>query len=308
MKVVTLVGGVGGAKLAYGLSRIVPPDDLTIIVNTADDFWHYGLRICPDLDTITYTLSGLVDPVNGWGLAEDTTQMLEALRRYGEDAWFRLGDRDLATHLIRSERLRNGERLTTVTAHLTAKLGILPAILPMTDETVATKVMTREQGELDFQTYFVRHRWQPVVTALRFHGLEQAKLTSEGRRALQQADIILIGPSNPWLSIDPILSLPGVRALLATLSIPRVAISPIVGGKAIKGPAAKLMAELGLSVGASEVASHYGELINGFVLDQVDYGQYVPQKQVLTCETVMNSEQDKVQLAETVLRWIKGWM
>lgn len=308
MKVVTLVGGVGGAKLAYGLSRIVPPEDLTIIVNTADDFWHYGLRICPDLDTITYTLSGLVDPVNGWGLAEDTTQMLEALRRYGEDAWFRLGDRDLATHLIRSERLRNGERLTSVTAYLTAKLGILPAILPMTDDAVATKVMTREQGELDFQTYFVRHRWQPVVTALRLDGLERASLTSECRRALERADIILIGPSNPWLSIDPILALPGVRTLLATLSIPRVAISPIVGGKAIKGPAAKLMAELGLSVTATAVASHYGEFINGFVLDQVDYGQTVPQKQVLTCETVMNSEQDKVQLAETVLRWIKGWM
>ncbi len=308
MKVVTLVGGVGGAKLAYGLSRILPPDDLTIIVNTADDFWHYGLRICPDLDTIMYTLAGLVDPVNGWGVAADTTQMLEAMRRYGEDTWFRLGDRDLATHVIRSERLRNGERLTAVTAHLTAKLGILPAILPMTDEPVATKVMTREHGEVDFQTYFVRHLWQPVVTALRLDGIEQARLTPECRLAMEEADVILIGPSNPWLSIDPILSLPGVRTLLAGMPIPRVAISPIVGGKAIKGPAAKLMAELGLKVKASVIAHHYGEIINGFALDQVDRGDNVPQQHVLNCETVMNSDQDKVQLAETVLRWIKGWM
>jgi LPPG:FO 2-phospho-L-lactate transferase len=308
MKVVTLVGGVGGAKLAYGLARILPPQDLTVIVNTADDFWHYGLRICPDLDTITYTLSGLVDHVNGWGVAGDTAHMLESLRRYGEDAWFRLGDRDLATHLIRTERLRQGERLTAITAHLTGKLGILPAILPMTDDPVATKVMTRDQGELDFQTYFVRHRWQPVVTGLRLEGLDHAGLTEECRVALTYADIIIIGPSNPWLSIDPILSLPGVRTLLQGRSIPRVAISPIVGGKAIKGPAAKLMSELGLEVSAGQVARHYGELLNGFVMDTVDAGQAVPQPNVLTCATVMNSDHDKVLLAETVLRWIQSWM
>jgi LPPG:FO 2-phospho-L-lactate transferase len=308
MKVVTLVGGVGGAKLAYGLSRVLPPQDLTIIVNTADDFWHYGLRICPDLDTITYTLSGLVDPVNGWGVAGDTTAMLEALRSYGEDAWFRLGDRDLATHLLRTERLRRGESLTAITAYLTAKLGILPAILPMTDDPVATTVSTREHGVLDFQTYFVRHRWQPVVTQLQLEGIAQASLTTAGRLALEMADIILIGPSNPWLSIDPILSLPGVRELLRSRSIPRVAISPIVGGKAIKGPAAKLMAELGLEVSAGAVAQHYGDLLNGFVLDTVDAGQPVPQAQVLSCETIMNSDHDKVLLAESVLRWIQSWM
>jgi LPPG:FO 2-phospho-L-lactate transferase len=308
MNVVTLVGGVGGAKLAYGLSRILPPEDLTIIVNTADDFWHYGLRICPDLDTITYTLAGLVDSVNGWGVAGDSTYMLDSLRRFGEDGWFRLGDRDLATHLLRTERLRQGQSLTEITAHLTGKLGILPAILPMTDEAVATTVFTREYGWLDFQTYFVRHRWQPTVMELRLEGIETAALTPQCRLALETADIILIGPSNPWLSIDPILSVPGVRSLIQARRIPRVAISPIVGGQAIKGPAAKLMAELGLTVSAGEVARHYGDVINGFVLDQVDAGEPAPQAHVFTCETVMNSDQDKVRLAETVLRWIQGWM
>jgi LPPG:FO 2-phospho-L-lactate transferase len=308
LNVVVLVGGVGGAKLAYGLAQVLPPDELTVIVNTGDDFWHYGLRICPDLDTITYTLSGLVDPVNGWGVAGDTTNMLDALKRYGEDAWFRLGDKDLATHLLRTAALRDGESLTDITARLTKKLGIPQRILPMTDDPVATIVDTEEHGEIDFQTYFVRYRWQPTVKALRLAGIENATIPQPVHDALSQADIVLIGPSNPWLSIDPILAVPGMRALITARPIPRVALSPIVGGRALKGPADKLMAELGYTPSAEAVVGYYGDLINGFVYDKADAGLEIALPHVTAYETVMNSAEDKIILAQNMLDWIKSWM
>ncbi|MBZ0286373.1 MAG: 2-phospho-L-lactate transferase, partial [Anaerolineae bacterium] len=245
MNVVVLVGGVGGAKLAYGLAQVLPPDEFSIIVNTGDDFWLYGLRICPDLDTITYTLSGLVDPMNGWGIGGDTRHMLSALKRLGEDPWFGLGDQDVATHLLRTVALRDGDSLTDVTTRLTKKLGIPQRILPMTDAPVATIVDTEEYGEIDVQTYLVRYRWQPTVKSLRLDGIESAAVSGPVREVLEKADVILIGPSNPWLSIDPILAVPGMRALITARPIPRVAVSPIVGGRALKGPADKLMAELG---------------------------------------------------------------
>jgi LPPG:FO 2-phospho-L-lactate transferase len=308
LNVVILVGGVGGAKLAYGLAQVLPPDELTVIVNTGDDFWHYGLRICPDLDTITYTLSGLVNPVNGWGVADDTTNMLEALKRYGEDAWFRLGDKDLATHLLRTAALQAGESLTDVTTRITKKLGIPQRILPMTDASVATMVDTEEYGEIDFQTYFVRYRWQPTVKALRLAGIENATIPRPVHDALSQADIVLIGPSNPWLSIDPILAVPGMRALITARPIPRVALSPIVGGRALKGPADKLMAELGYTPSAEAVVGYYGDLINGFVYDKADAGLEIALPHVATYETIMNSAEDKIILAQNMLDWIKSWM
>lgn len=307
MKVVVLVGGVGGAKLALGLSKVLPPEDLTVIVNTGDDTWMYGLRICPDLDTIMYTLSDLVNKENGWGVAGDTFQTINAMKRYGEDAWFGLGDQDMATHILRTRWLQAGNSLTEITGRLTKKLGIHQQILPMTNEPVATIVDTIEHGEIDFQTYFVRYRWQPTVKSLRLDGIEKAKLSEELETALKQADALIVGPSNPWLSIDPILSVPGMRDLIATLNIPRVAISPIVGGEAVKGPAAKLMVELGHESSAQAVARYYGSLLNGFVYDTTDNEVNVPQQYVTKFETIMKNDQVKVSLARNVLEWIQNW-
>lgn len=308
MKVVVLVGGVGGAKLAYGLAQVLPPDDLTVIVNTADDLWLYGLRVCPDLDTIIYTLSGLVDKVNGWGIGDDTRHTLNALKRYGEDTWFGLGDQDMATHILRTRMLQAGYSLTEVTRRLTKSLGISQRVLPMTDSPVATIVSTKEHGELEFQEYFVRHRWQPTVTGLRLQGIEQAAMSDAVQTALSQAEVILIGPSNPWLSIDPILAVPEMRDAIQSRSVPRVAVSPIVGGTAIKGPAAKLMAELGYEVSAEAVARYYGDLINGFVYDKVDAGLNIPTAHYTNFETIMKTDEDKVLFARNVLDWIQKWV
>lgn len=307
MNVVVLVGGVGGAKLAYGLAQILSPEQLTIIVNTGDDFWLYGLRICPDLDTILYTLSGLVDRVNGWGIAGDTTHSLQALQRYGEETWFRLGDQDIATHLLRTQWWNEGIRLTEIEQRLAARLGIQHHIVPMTDAPVATMVDTVEHGELDFQTYFVRYRWQPTVKALRFAGIESAAMTPEVERALTCADIIVIGPSNPWLSIAPMLNVPGFREALVLRDIPRVAISPIVEGRAVKGPAAKLMRELGYEPSAQAVARYYGDLINGFVYDMQDAGLEMPLARTHTLNTIMTTNADRIFLAKSVMEWIGDW-
>lgn len=305
--VVLLVGGVGGAKLAAGLARMVPPDQLTIIVNTGDDFWHYGLRICPDLDTITYTLSGLVDPVNGWGIAGDTTITLDALGRLGEMPWFRLGDQDLATHLVRTTRLDAGESLTQITQAITSALGIRCRILPMTDEPVATRVDTVEHGELDFQDYFVRHRWQPTVRNLRLDGIQDATISAPVRQAIENADLIVIGPSNPWLSIQPILSVPGLRELIASRSVPRVAVTPIIGGQAVKGPTVKIMQELGYTVSLETVAGFYQRTINGFVVDVQDQDVHLSDLRLSVFDTLMNSDQKRVALAEHVLSWTSDW-
>lgn len=308
LNVVVLVGGVGGAKLAYGLAQVLSPESLTVIVNTGDDFWRYGLRICPDLDTIMYTLSGLVDKTNGWGIAGDTRNTLEALKRYGEDTWFGLGDQDIATHLLRTEAVHAGEPLTAITTRLTKTLGIPQTILPMTDAPVATMVDTVEHGEIDFQTYFVKHRWQPTVKSLRLAGIKTATVSEVVQHAFAQADIILVGPSNPWLSVDPILAVPGMRDLITSRDVPRVAVSPIVGGKALKGPADKLMGELGYIPSAETVLEYYSDLLNGFVYDQTDADLTVTLPHALVCETVMKTDEDKILLAQTVIDWIKGWM
>lgn len=306
-RVVVLVGGVGGAKLALGLQEILPPEMLTVIVNTGDDFWHYGLRISPDVDTVLYTLSGRVDPVNGWGVVEDTTTTLEALRNLGENTWFRLGDKDIATHLLRTHLLRQGNTLTEIVQHLAKAMGIQATILPMTDAFVPTMIDTIEMGELEFQEYFVRQRWQPTVKGLRSVGIEQATMPESVLRALTNADIILYGPSNPWLSITPILSVPRMREVLLDQAIPRVAVTPIIQGGAVKGPAAKLMRELGYEVSARSVVDYYGEVLNGFVYDERDQALQSHDLRLLATDTMMLTVDDKKRLASKILNWIYGW-
>lgn len=307
MRVVVLVGGVGGAKLAHGLAQILPPEQLTVIVNTADDLWYHGLRVCPDLDTVMYTLAGLVDKANGWGLAGDTRQVLDMLGRYGTDAWFGVGDRDIATHLLRTQWWHEGVPLTGIMQRLTRALGIGCRVLPMTDAPVATKVQTVEHGELDFQTYFVKLRWQPTVIGLRMEGIAAATMSMEVRTAIDAADVILFGPSNPWLSIAPILAMPGMKDALMARDIPRVAVTPIVAGQAIKGPASKIMQELGYEVSAAAVAIYYGDVVNGFVYDEQDANLRIITPHAITMNTIMQTENDRATLAREVLNWIVEW-
>lgn len=306
-KIVLLVGGVGGAKLAHGLAQVLKPEQLTIIVNTGDDLWRYGLRVCPDLDTVMYTLGGLIDPVKGWGLADESYQMLDMMRRYGDDAWFGLGDRDLATHLLRTQALRDGAPLTDVVRMLCARLGIPQRILPMADAEIATIVDTVEHGELAFQEYFVRYRWQPTVRALHLSGIEQAGLTDAVREALTTADAIILGPSNPWLSIAPILSVPGLADLIRSREVPRVAVTPIIAGNAVKGPAAKLMAELGYTPSARAVCEYYGDLLNGFVYDERDAELRIERPRTTIMNTLMTSDEERAALASSLLEWIESW-
>lgn len=303
-QVVVLVGGVGGAKLALGLQQIVAPEKLTVIVNTGDDFWHYGLRICPDIDTLLYTLSGRVNRDFGWGVADDSKITLEALKELGEDPWFTLGDKDLATHLLRSHMLRQGHSLTRIVQHLASNMGIEATILPMTDSEVPTMIETVEHGELEFQEYFVKYRWQPTIKSLYSKNMESATLNDTIRTAIQGADVILFGPSNPWLSIAPILSVPEMRETLLNQNVPRIAVTPIVEGKAIKGPAAKLMAELGYEVSAQTVAEYYGDVITGFVYDERDSDFQPYDFNATSFDTIMKTDEDKARLAQQILGWL----
>jgi LPPG:FO 2-phospho-L-lactate transferase len=303
--VVLLVGGVGGAKLALGFQQILPPDQLTIIVNTGDDFWHWGLRICPDLDTVLYTLAGRVDQNTGWGVADDTTHALETLAEITPDAaWFRLGDRDLATHLYRTGRLGQGATLTQVIDELRRGMGVGPAILPMTDSVVATLVHTVDQGMMAFQEYFVRNRWLPAVRQITYEGADAAVISPEVQRALEAATLLVIAPSNPWLSIAPILAVAGMTETLASLAIPRIAVSPIVAGRAIKGPTAKLMKELGYAATPAVIMHKYRSVIDGYVYDLRDE-PLLPDLAIrmLQADTLMMTEADKRALAAAILAW-----
>lgn len=304
--IVALAGGVGGAKLAYGLSKVAV-DQLTIVGNVADDFTLYGLHISPDLDTVMYTLSETANPVTGWGIQSDTWQMVDMLRRYGEEIWFNLGDRDTATHLLRTMWLSQGVSLTDVTLRLAHHLNVPHALLPVTDDRVATLVDTVEFGTLGFQTYFVRHRWQPTVTRVRYDGVERARVTDAVTAALQAADAIILCPSNPVLSIQPILAVPGMREALQQRRGPCVAVSPFVGGKAVKGPADKLMGELGLGILPVDLIGYYAGLLDGLVVDVSDRGHTgnldVP---TLVTRTLMKTDDDKIRLAEAILSWVEG--
>ena len=298
-----LCGGVGGAKLALGLACVLPADALTIVVNTGDDFRHLGLHVSPDIDTVLYTLAGLSNQELGWGLEGETWRFMEGLERLGGPTWFRLGDRDLATHALRTTMLSEGRSLSDVTRHLAARLGVGPEIVPMSDDPVPTVVET-DEGELAFQTYFVGRRAEPRVAGIRFVGADSARPAPAAAAAMARSDLagIVICPSNPWLSIDPLLAIPGWKQLLSRRSAPLVAVTPIIGGKAIKGPTAKIMAELGLPLDVGAVVDHYRGLIDGYVLDTVDADRAgtlgLP---TLVTNTLMRSLEDRTALAGATL-------
>ncbi len=306
--VVVLAGGVGGAKFAAGVQSALPdPAALTAVVNIGDDFTHFGLKICPDLDTVCYTLAGLENPATGWGRRGESWRVMEAAAALGAPDWFRLGDLDLATHLERTRRLRAGQPLHEIVAAFCAAWGVKARVLPVTDSAVPTIVLT-DEGELAFQEYFVRRRWQPRAVGFRFAGAENARPAPGVLEALHTAEAVLIAPSNPFVSIDPILAIPGVREALA--GKPIAAVSPIVGGEAVKGPAAKMFRELGVAPSALAVAEHYRGVISHFVLDKTDALQaeavrrVVPR--VLVADTMMTSAEKRRALAAGVLAWVRG--
>ena len=309
MNVVALAGGVGGAKLAAGLQAALPPGDLSVVVNTADDFDLWGLRICPDLDTVMYTLAGLEREETGWGVAGETFAMLSMLEAYGEDAWFQLGDRDLATHVLRTCRLRAGEDLTEITAALAGSLDIPSRVLPMCDEPVSTIVETPE-GPLEFQDYFVRRRQRDEVLGVRLRGIENARATGAVSEAVAAADAVVFCPSNPVVSIGPLLAVPGMREALTGTRAPKVAVSPIVGGRALKGPADRMLRTLGHEVSALGVARMYEGLLNGFVFDRSDRGQRDAISALgmrpLVTDAVMRDGADRERLAREVLGFCGG--
>ena len=308
MNVAVLIGGVGGAKLASGLMQVVAPERLSFIVNSGDDFYHLGLKICPDLDTLMYTLAGLVNQAQGWGLAGDTTAALESLERnYGVDPWFRLGDKDLATHLLRTQLLRSGHSLTEVTGCLARRLGLSARLLPMCDEDLPTIIDTADQGQLGFQEYFVKHGWQPNVRSIEYRDCDKATMSSAVSVALADADVILIAPSNPWLSVAPILAVPGLREALKGARAPVAAVTPIIAGAAVKGPTAKIMAELGLTVSEATVAEFYGDIIDGFVNDIRNHPLCAQGLRTVRLNTLMTDKAAKIALARDTLDWIAGW-
>ena len=306
MRVVALAGGVGGAKLASGLQAAVG-DELTVVVNTADDLERHGLLVCPDHDTVMYTLAGLDDRVQGWGIRDESFAAAAMLERYREETWFRLGDRDLATHIVRTERIRAGARLTEVCLGLQRALGVVAKILPMTDDTVRTQVRT-DDGWLEFQDYFVHRHQAPEVHEVRFEGIERAEATARVRGELGFAETIVIAPSNPIVSIGPILAVPGVRDLFAAArrgGTPVLAVSPIVGGKALKGPADRMLVSLGHEASALGVARLYAGLVDGFVVDTVD-AALAPAVEALgmrtlVTDTVMTDDASRERLAREIL-------
>jgi len=307
MKIVALAGGVGGAKLAHGLAQILPPEDLTVIVNTGDDFEHYGLYICPDLDTVCYTLAGLANPETGWGRVNETWNVMENATKLGGPDWFKLGDQDLGTHLERTRRLKAGDSLSQITRDFCRAWGVEYTVLPMSDQPVRTIVET-EEGDLAFQEYFVRRRCEPRVKGFRFEGADKAEPTSGAREAIQSADAIVICPSNPWVSIDPILKVLSPLLSGEGSGVRSVAISPIIGGETVKGPAAKMYRELGIEPSALAVARHYRGLVTSFVLDTIDAQLNESVRglnmQTFVTNTLMKSLEDRKQLANDALNFI----
>ena len=300
-KVTLLAGGVGGAKLAQGLDRATSA--LTVVVNTGDDAVVYGLSISPDLDTVMYTLAGIADPQHGWGIAGDTYATLEAMARLGQDTWFRLGDRDIATHVLRTDRLRAGVPLSEATAELASALGGRPRRLPMTDDAVATLIDT-PAGRREFQEYFVARRHADEVLGVVLDGVERATPAPGVLEALD-ADVVVIGPSNPFVSIGPVLAVPGVRESLTASAARRVAVSPIVGGRALKGPAAAMLAAMGHDVSALGVARLYAGLVDVYVIDESDRALAPAVEELgmtaMVTRTVMGGPEDRERLAREIL-------
>jgi LPPG:FO 2-phospho-L-lactate transferase len=298
-----LSGGVGGAKLTLGLYRVLPPDTLTVVANPGDDFEHLGLAICPDLDTLLYTLSGQANPELGWGRRDETWTFMAALERLGGATWFRLGDGDLATHVERTRRLAGGESLSAIIDDFRRRFGIAARLLPASDDRLRTRLETGE-GWLDFQDYFVRLRCEPVVRRIEFAGSDAARPHPDFLAALADPDLraVVICPSNPFISIDPILAVPGVRPALRDCRAPVVAVSPIIAGKAVKGPTAKMMEELGLPADAASVARHYRDFLDLYIVDEADrdiaVGIDLP---VVFAPTLMLTLEDREALARIVL-------
>ena len=306
-RILALAGGVGGGKLARGLAAVLPADELTLVVNTADDFVHLGLHICPDIDSVLYALADLNDPERGWGLAGETWSFMAAMERLKGETWFRLGDRDLATHVLRSHELKAGKSLSDVCAIIARRIGIAHRVAPMSDDPVRSIVET-DDGALDFQDWFVRRQCKPAFRGVTFQGAADAWPSEAFRKALDEADAVVLTPSNPFVSIDPILALPGVREALRRPGRPVVAVSPIVGGHAVKGPLAKMLRELGHEPSALSVAQHYGPLVDGWIVDNVDIG-LVPAierlgHQVRVCNTMMHTLDDKRALAQDILELV----
>ena len=307
-----LSGGVGGAKLVLGLSQVLNNDDFMTIVNTGDDFVHLGLKICPDIDTIIYTLAELVDQERGWGLKDESWNFLEKTKLLGGESWFNLGDKDLATHVHRTQRLAKGENLTSITKNLASSFGVEAKIVPMTNDLVSTVVETRE-GDLAFQHYFVRDRCLPIVKSFRFEGIKSSVINPSIKEYGEENNksAVLLAPSNPFVSIDPIIGVPGMTEELVTMKGPKIAISPIINSKAIKGPAAKMMQELGIPSTSIEVANHYKGLIDAIVIDHADAA--LSEKiedmgiKVFVTNTVMHSLKEKITLANECLNFIEGY-
>jgi LPPG:FO 2-phospho-L-lactate transferase len=302
-RVVALSGGIGGARLALGLAQIVAPEDLLLIGNTGDDFEHLGLTVSPDLDTLAYTLAGLDNQELGWGRRDESWNFMAALESLGGETWFRLGDRDLAMHIERTHRLRGGDTLSAITEDFARRLGVPARLLPMSDDPVRTRLLT-DAGWLDFQDYFVARRAAPVVQRIVFEGATRARPQPALLAALRDPALraVVICPSNPFISVEPILAVPCLREALRASAAPVVAVSPIIGGKAVKGPTAKMMAELGLTVSAATVAQHYEDFLDGYVLDEADaaLAPGLPMRTAIT-PTLMTDLARKRALAEAVL-------
>ena len=319
MRVLALTGGIGGAKLALGFAKVLEPSEVAFVVNTGDDFEHLGFHISPDVDTLVYTLSGEANADTGWGRRDESWHFMDVARDLGMPTWFRLGDRDLALHVYRRERLAEGVTLTEVTQEICERLGVTQPVLPMSDDPVRTRVLTPD-GPLAFQHYFVRDRCRPAVTGFEFDGIDQAAVNPEIAALLDATgpgprrdglNAIVICPSNPFVSVDPILGVPGMRDLLKSAGVPIVAVSPIVGGRAIKGPTAKMMRELDIPASATAVARHYRDLITGFVLDECDAARESEVADLgmatTVTQTVMSNLDDRIALARDVLAFVSAF-
>ena len=308
-RIMAITGGVGGAKLSLGLARLLGHRDLAFVVNTADDFEHLGFHISPDIDTLIYTLSGVCNTDTGWGRSDESWQFMQALEAIGGETWFALGDQDLATHVERRRLIKAGLSMGELTASLTKSFDVKHAIFPMSNEPVRTRVLT-DRGPLDFQHYFVREKCEPVVTGFEFEGAAQAQLNPDIADWLTSPGLggVILCPSNPYVSIDPILSVPGLRGLLRACRAPVIAVSPVVGGAAIKGPTVKMMQELGIPNTADSVASHYADFLDGFVLDIEDGGLVTAVENlgmaVTVTQTVMRSLDDRIDLGRKCLDFI----
>jgi LPPG:FO 2-phospho-L-lactate transferase len=303
-RVAVLCGGIGGVKLVEGMHELLPGENLSVLCNTGDDLEVWGLHVSPDVDTVMYTLSGLADRDRGWGLEGESWQSKDLMERYGEETWFQLGDRDLATHILRSNLLAGGAGLTEATAELTRRLGIRCRLIPMTDDRVRTRVLTPD-GLLDFQEYFVRRRYEPPVEEVRFEGAEEAQVTPDAAAALLSAERIVIAPSNPIASIGPMLSVRGLRQALTQATGFRVAVSPVIGGEAIKGPTVAMMASAGLPISPIGIAHYYDDLIDAIVIDRQDVA-FTPQLEaaglkVLATDILMEGFEGRLRLAAEVL-------